>query len=462
MLKNKLLKNGLLYTVGGLLLQGVNFFTLPIFTRLLSVESFGVVSIYNTWLSILVIFICFQSNGSIGNAKINYSEEEFEEYISNITLLSSIIFFIWILIFFIFKLKVSKLINLPINIIWLMLVQSFFSTIINLKTTIYIFEQKPKEKLLVSFINIILNIICSIFFIKYCYSTETYLGRIKGGMLPTILLGSFFYFSIIRKRTPKLNLKHWKFCLHLTIPIIFHGLSNIILGSSDRLMLEKFKGFYETGLYSFIYNFGMIISMIWGALNSAWVPWYYENMEKLNYEIIRKYSQNYLQFFSIVCIGFLLLSPEAIKIMAPSKYWSGLYFLPFIIIGYYFNFLYSFSVNYEFYIKKTKYIALATTGAALINFLLNLYFIPRYSSFGAALTTLISYLCMFLFHEMIVRIKFKYSILKKQEYFREIIWLIIFVIIYYLCFSLLYIRLLLLVIYLLIKYKKMYIVQKFN
>ncbi|MGL5458402.1 MAG: lipopolysaccharide biosynthesis protein, partial [Cetobacterium sp.] len=333
MLKNKLLKNGLFYTVGGLLLQGVNFFTLPIFTRLLSVESFGIVSIYNTWLSILAIFICFQSHGSVGNAKIYYSKKEFEEYISNTIILSSIIFIFWMCITYIFKEKISYLLNLSTNIIWIMLIQSFFNTIIILKTTIYIFEENPKEKIIVSFINIFFNILFSIFFIKYFYQSDTYLGRILGGALPSIILGIYFYISIVRKKTPQLNLKHWKFCLILTIPLIFHSLSHIVLNSSDRIMLEKFKGFEVTGLYSFIYNFGMIISMIYGAINSAWVPWYYENMKKNNHEIIKKYSKEYLKFFTLLCIGFLMLSPEVVKCISPERYWSGLKILPIILLG---------------------------------------------------------------------------------------------------------------------------------
>ncbi len=459
MLKNKLLKNGLLYTVGGLLLQGVNFFTLPIFTRLLSVESFGVVSIYNTWLSILAIFICFQSHGSIGIAKVNYSNEEFEEYTSDIILLSSVIFMFWIIIFLLFKSKIGILLNLSIEIIFIMLIQSFFNTIITLKSTIYIFEEKAKQKLSLSFLNIIFNVIFSIIFIKYLYEDKTYLGRIIGGAIPTIILGSYFYIDIIRKKMPKINLNHWKFCLTLTIPIIFHGLSGIVLGSSDRIMLEKYKGFYETGLYSLIYNFGMIISMIWGALNSAWVPWYYDNMKKENHSLIRKYSKNYLCLFTTLCIGYLMLSPEVIKIMAPEKYWTSIGFLPLIVGGYYFNYLYSFSVNYEFYSKKTTYIAFATTAAAGINFLLNLYFIQKYGGVGAALTTLTSYLAMFLFHEGLVRIKFKYSILKKREYLLDIFLIVVYSLVYYMYMENIVIRLSFLGVYLVIRgvifYKKL-------
>lgn len=447
MLKNNLLKNGMYYIIGGALLQSVNFITLPIFTRLLSVENFGMVSIYNTWSNILAIFISLQFQASIGNAKIYYSKEEFKKYISNIMLLSTLIFIAWVIIFFIFKKKISRFLNLPINVIWIMLIQSFFYTIIILKTTIYIYDQEPKKKLLVSFINIFFNIVCSIFLIKYFYQMETYLGKIIGEASITIILGIFFYGTVVKENIPRINFDHWKFCLSLTIPIIFHGLSNIVLGSSDRLMLEKFKGFYEAGMYGVIYNFAMIISMIWGAMNSAWTPWYYDNMKKGNYLLIKRYSQNYIKIVTMISVGFLLLSPEVIKIMIPSKYWAGLKLLPFLVIGNYFNYLYSFPVSYEFYSKKTKYIALATTGAALINFLLNLYFIPKYSGLGAAITTLIAYLCMFLFHEIITRIKFKYSILTKFEYLKEIVVLFIFVGAYYLFLDKIFIRIIILILY---------------
>lgn len=350
MLKNKLLKNGVLYILSGLLLQGINFFTLPLFTRLMSIESFGVVSIYNTWLSILSIFICFQSHGSIGNAKITYSKNEFDEYISNILFFSSLIFLIWILFFIFFKEKISYILNISIKIIWIMLFQSFFYTIITLKTTVYIFEEKAKEKIWLSFINISFNILISVILIRYFYSSEAYLGRIIGGALPVIFLGIYLYISTMKKKYPTFNIKHLKFCLYLSIPIMFHALSGIILGSSDRLMLEKYKGFYETGLYSFIYNFGLIISMVWSALNSAWVPWYYQNMKKSNNSLIKTYSQNYLKFFTFICVAFLMLAPDVVKIMAPDKYWSKLNILPLVVGGCYFNFLYSFPANFVFFI----------------------------------------------------------------------------------------------------------------
>ena len=75
-------------------------------------------------------------------------------------------------------------------------------------------------------------------------------------------------------------------------------------------------------------------------------------------------------------------------------------------------FLYSFPVNFEFYHKKTLLIACGTCSAAVVNIILNLLFIPWWGNIGAAAATAISYIMLFLFHQIIA----KYVIKKGYHY----------------------------------------------
>ena len=43
--------------LGPVILNGINFFTIPIFTRLLGPEQYGVVSVYTTWVGIFSIIL---------------------------------------------------------------------------------------------------------------------------------------------------------------------------------------------------------------------------------------------------------------------------------------------------------------------------------------------------------------------------------------------------------------------
>lgn len=69
-------KGALFQTIGKFLLEGITFFTAPIFTRILTPVDYGRISVYQTWQGLLVIFIGLQVYGSISNARIEYTEKK--------------------------------------------------------------------------------------------------------------------------------------------------------------------------------------------------------------------------------------------------------------------------------------------------------------------------------------------------------------------------------------------------
>ena len=417
---NSLIKNGAYYTLGTFILQGINFLTLPLYTRILTTRDFGITSLYTAWQSVVVIFLCLQTFSTIQNAKVTYEDEEYREYNSNIVVLSFVSFFIFAVIIMGFSKQFSKLSGLSVNLIFLMLLHSFFTLGVTFKNTILRFDGKAEKQLFISMFYTIFNVGLSLFFITSVSGIEKATGKILGAVVPSIILGGYFYLEIILKTKPTFKKEHFIFCLTLGLPLILHNLSHIVLTSSDRMMIEKFIGLEETGIYGFTYTIGTILSTAAGAFGSAWVPWYFERLKREKYDEIKIYSKNYLDFFTLVTVGFIFISPEIVRFMGSTDYWIGKYFLPWIIFGCYFIFLYSFPVNYEFYVKKTNYIALGTSLSAVINLVLNYIFIPTYGSFGAALTTLASYFFLFVFHETIARKKFGYKMFTVRQYFGRI------------------------------------------
>ena len=69
----------------------------------------------------------------------------------------------------------------------------------------------------------------------------------------------------------------------------------------------------------------------------------------------------------------------------------------------YMVFLYSFPVNFQFFYNRTLNIAIGTCLSALINIILNFILIPPYGMYGAAIATLIAYISLFAFHQIIAR-----------------------------------------------------------
>ena len=66
-------------------------------------------------------------------------------------------------------------------------------------------------------------------------------------------------------------------------------------------------------------------------------------------------------------------------------------------------FMYSFFAPFEFFYKKTKFIAIATCVAAILNIILNYIFIRIYGYVAAGYTTLFCYIIYTLSHYLFMR-----------------------------------------------------------
>lgn len=194
--------------------------------------------------------------------------------------------------------------------------------------------------------------------------------------------------------------------------MIFHGLSQLILGQADRVMLQNMMNDSIVGIYSFTYTFANILNIIYNAFNNTWVPFYYDDVHAGNIDQIHKRSRNYIFVFTAISMGFMLLAPDVIKLFAGEDFWEGIKMLPVLVLANYMIFLYSFPVNYEFYHKKSIHIATGTTAAAVINCILNYFLIEYMGMSGAAVATLISYVLLWIFHHLVS----KYVIKENYHY----------------------------------------------
>lgn len=63
------------YLFGTLFNKGIAFFTVPIFTRLLSTSDYGVVTTYNSWIAILAMVVGFALHSGIRIAFVDFKDE---------------------------------------------------------------------------------------------------------------------------------------------------------------------------------------------------------------------------------------------------------------------------------------------------------------------------------------------------------------------------------------------------
>lgn len=401
--KKSAMKAGIGYTVGNYLVKGIGFITTPIFARLMTTADFG---IYNTFLayeSILYIFIGLTLHGSLKSANYHF-KGRIDEYSSSVMLMPIIMAFLGIVLVTCFENQLSVLLDLEPEIILLMIIYSYCSGLMIFYQNRIALDYNYVEYLKLSAFNVLCNVILSIILMLTVFPSIRYMGRIVGGTVAYVCLACYVIHSLIKKSKPRYNKGYWKYGLKISLPLIPHGLAQILLLQFDRIMIKKIIGNSEAGIYSFAYTIYSLIQITCASLETVFSPWVFNKMHEGEE---RKKIKNMGTAFMIILAGIvtavMLLCPELILILGGKKYVDSIYCAVPVLFAGFFAMTYCIPAVIEYYKEKTGYIAMGTTMAALLNAALNIIFIPRYGYVAASYTTLFSYIIYFVLHLIISR-----------------------------------------------------------
>lgn len=383
-----------------IILQGLSFFSSPYFSRVLGPANYGIVSVFNTWVQVVSIAFFLRINGAIVMGMTEYGDHEQPKYQSSILSLSIFIFTgVSALTLFIVSIVNAS----QILFVAMILLQGFGMYCVSFANSKFTYEFRADLNFYMSIGISVATIVLSVIMINGYRVEDNYWGRIFGVTIPYLIIGIVFTAYILYNGKQVVNLTYWKFSLSHGIPMMFHSISAIILNQSDRVMLQAMQGNSIAGIYSLAYAFGNVISVCWSALNNTWVPIFFDNTKCGNIDKIKKQTKNYLELFTVLCIGFMMLTPEVYTVFASEEYRSHMSIIPIFVLSFFFVFLYSFPVNYELYYKKTKVIATGSTLSAILNIILNVGLIIVWGAHGAAIATLISYIAQFAFHYCVAK-----------------------------------------------------------
>lgn len=385
------------------LLNGISMITAPLFSRILGDSGYGILKIYNIWASVIAIVFTLQTEGTLVNARVEYPEADQRKYQSATMSLSLLLFLLCGGAVVLFIKPISGLLKLEPFLIGLMLLQAFGVYCVNFLSTKYTYEFKAGRNMLISLAVTVTTLVLSLVLILQMEHEVRYYGRAIAISVTYALIGIPACIMILLQGKVFYHKEYWKFCVALAIPAVFHNLSDLILGQSDQVMLQQMMGDATVGHYALAWTFGNFLFIIFGALNRTWCPFFFDDMKEGKQASMMEKTRNFLELFTILACGFILLTPEVYHVYASREYWSSTMVIPLFVASYYINFLCTFPVNYEYYHKKTKVVAAVTISSSLLNVALNYVLIRAIGMPGAALATAISHGVQLLLHHLYCR-----------------------------------------------------------
>ena len=180
--------------------------------------------------------------------------------------------------------------------------------------------------------------------------------------------------------------------LRYGLPFVPSAISMMIMNISDQYLLRYFRGLEVTVLYALSYKFVMAINLFITGFRYAWVPFIFRVSDDPDAK--RMYARAFEITAAILSLFFFLICtflPEIYQVLVSKSYFTAMGIVPLVALSY---ILFGFHIIFlaGIYLEdKTAYIAKVAAIAALVNILTNLFFIPRYGIWGAAVTTLFSF-----------------------------------------------------------------------
>lgn len=395
----KAVKAGFWYTISNFVTKGATIITTPIFARILTKSELGACSNISSWILILVPLLSLDFYSSVKIARFEY-KEDLDKYCASIAVYGSV----FTLLFYILALLNIKwvcgflLVNeLQLHIIfWYILLYPALS-IFQAKNNIS-FNYKLSTTISIS------SFFLSQFFslLLVFLSNDKVTGRVLGTRGTYIVISAVIYVYLLVKGSG-VSFKYLKYAVAVSFPLIWHTLSMHLLSSGDKVVITHFFGSDVTALYSVAYTCSHAISVLYHSMNNAWSTWALIQIDSNNYEKHKSVSRIYILLFFAALIGLLLISPEILMVVGGKKYLEAVKVMPPALIAVGAQMLYSLFINMETYKRKQKNIAIGTLGAATVNMILNLVFVPLFGYVAAAYTTLAGYSCLFLFHYFSVK-----------------------------------------------------------
>lgn len=414
-------KGSSIYIIGRVVNQMFSFITLPILTRYLSKDEYGIISLTNSISGFFMMIFGMGSAEFIVRFYWDYDGEKRKSYFGSfffvlmflpITVLIPLTFFGHHIFGFFFKeLPFYPYILLALWIAW-------FSNLNIIPMEFFKIKNQPFRFISVSFLTSFLTVFLTIILLTvFSYGP---LSPFISIFALSIIFGIYYLYYTLNEIKFSYSLNVTKTFLKFNFPILLILISRTILSSTNIWVLQRYATLGDVAIYSIAASLGIIVPLLITSINSAWAPFYYENIKKSEENTSKLFGL--LIDYILICLIFIILwvivvRHEIVLILASEKYMESTKIFPILVIGYLFNGIMFFGARGMFVAKKTSYLSYITISITILNFILSLIFIPVYGIVGAACASTGSFVLMFFITHVVsqkyFKIEYNYSRLFK-------------------------------------------------
>ena len=392
-IQSKFVKNTSIYTISDILNKMVPFVLLPVLTRYLTPEDYGIIAMFFVFTAILGIVMTLETNTAISVNYFKISRKKLKVYIANILLIIAIATSITFIFMLIFSSWFAQILAIPTEWLFVGIIVTLLQFITTINLVLWQSEHNPIPLGIYQILQTIVNLSLSlILIIGFNMGWE---GRLIAVVTASVLFGMMSFVFLFKRDYVefKVNKNDIKDALKFGVPLLPHALSVWFRTGIDRVFLTSLVSASATGVYTVGFQIASVITILTTAFNKAYAPHLFEKLKKITenekHKLV-KYA--YIYFFGLLVLATILSlsAPFLIDIFLGKSFLSSKKYVSWIAFGFAFYGMYSMVVNYVLYTKQTVYLSYVTFSVSLLHVGLSYILISHYGALGAAQATTIT------------------------------------------------------------------------
>lgn len=356
-----ILKDSLIYTFGEVIAKSIPFLLIPYLTNKLGLAGYGELALIQSYIILIHVFVGLSQNAAVARYYHRYGHRG----LGSLIVKSFIISLVLVSPVFIFALICH-------NLKWLLIGGcAFFQIHFLIQLSLRQSKKQASQYVGLQFsFNVLLLIMCVFY---YEFIGGGYVGYFFSTILAYIIVITISCLSVSLGQAviqPRKYRVHYSYLLSFGAGLVFHQLALFGKSFFDRIIISSQFSDEELGIYSIGYQVASVLQVLFVAINTAIVPYFYQSMKigGLGRREIIRYSNIALLIIPAVG-GVAYFLPDKLFLMLFGSVEIQRYFFLFAV-AISINASYFVLANYYFYHSKTLYLSKVNTISVFLHIFL--------------------------------------------------------------------------------------------
>ena len=394
-------KAGFWYVFGNFVGKSITFITTPFFARLMTTSDYGEFSNFASWAAMLALLVGVELYNTLSRAYYDF-REVFDDYISTITILGSLITIITYVFFLLCRGFIFKIVAIPeqyVHVLFIFLLFSFCRLVFFARERVF---YRYKTVAVITFISLVGPTLISFFLVFFLPESNHLSARLYGYYIPSAVVGLFCAAKLFERGV----FFKWRYCWYaivLSVPLLVHYLTAYLLTSTNIIITKNILGAEAAAVISIANSITHILTVFFQATSGALTTWIMDNLELGQKEKIKKGTFYYVVLLTAIIIVIILFTPEIIQILGGKKYVTSVLLLPGLVFATFvqsITTIFTIILTYDKNVVKT---AVYTGLFAVISIIAKVFLLPVYGIIVLIYINIVVFVALFFINYILIK-----------------------------------------------------------